>query len=263
METPILQNIPPQSDNQNITDQEFKVHKPWYKRPVRTILMIIVLLIISFALFFVWKVFYYASAIKRGDFSVFNGDIVDIRQLSTPGQVNRSQLETPDDPYSGPLDAKVTVVEFGDYSCPFTKQDFPIVNKIRDMYKDRVKFIYRDFPITAIHPYSLIASEASECAHEQGGFWLYHDLLFARQDQFTTKEELIGYADEIGLSHDKFAACLNSDNYQTENLSDLQDGIALGITGTPTFFFNGQKVAGVLGEETFKQILDSMLAKNQ
>lgn len=243
-------------------NQERKVSKPWYKRPMRIILMLILLLIISFVLFFVWKVFYYASAIKRGDYSVFNGEIVDIRQLSTPGQVNRTQLETPDDPFSGPIDAKVTVVQFGDFSCPFTKQNFTVVNKIRDLYKDKVKFIFRDFPITAIHPYALIASEASACAHEQGAFWLYHDVLFNRQDLFTTKEELIGYADEVGLNHDKFAACLNNDNYQTENLADLQDGIALGVTGTPTFFFNGQKVAGVLGEDTFKQIIDSMLAKN-
>jgi len=251
------------SINQNISNQELKPRKPWYKRPFRIFLILILVLLISFVLLFGWKVLYYASAIKRGDYSVFNGEIVDIRQLATPGQVNRTQLETSDDPYSGPLNAKVTVVEFGDYSCPFTKQDYPIINKIRDEYKDRVRFIFRDFPITAVHPQALIGAEASECAHEQGAFWLYHDLLFNRQDQYTTKDQLIGYADEAGLDHDKFKACLNNDNYQSENLADLQDGIALGVTGTPTFFFNGQKVAGVIGEDTFKQILDSLLAKNQ
>lgn len=262
MDNPTSPNFAPQANGSQATTLDIKPHKPWYKRPFRTLLMLILFSIVILFIFFIFKVFYYASAIKKGDYSVFNGEIVDIKQLSTPGQVNRSQLETPDDPYSGPLDAKVTVVQFGDYSCPFTKQNYAVVNKVRDLYKDKVKFIFRDFPITAIHPYALIGAEAAGCAQEQGAFWLYHDLLFARQDMYTTKEELIGYADEIGLNHDKFATCLNSDAYQGENLSDLQDGIALGVTGTPTFFFNGQKVAGVLGEETLKQILDSMLAKN-
>lgn len=260
MDTSISPNFSSQPDPIKFETQEIK--KPWYKRPFRIFLMLISLLIISLVLFFIWKVIYYASAIKRGDYSVFNGEIVDIRQLSTPGQVNRSQLETPDDPYSGPLNAKVTVVEFADFGCPFCRQNFTIVNKIRELYKDKVRFIFRDFPITAVHPQALIAAEAGECAHEQGAFWLYHDLLYNRQDQYTTKDELIGYADELGLNYDKFKTCLNSDTFQSENLSDLQDGIALGVNGTPTFFFNGQKVAGVIGEETFKQILDSLLAKN-
>lgn len=238
------------------------IKKPWYRRPLHSILLVLAAVLLSMLAFFIYQVFYYAVAIKKGDFSAFNGEIVDIRQLATPGQVNRTQLETRDDPNWGPINAKVVVVQFSEFFCPYSKENEPVIRKIKEEYSDRVRFIFRDFPITAVHPNAMIAAEAGHCADEQGRFWLYHDLLFSRQDELQTKADFLSAAEDIALDPKSFSACQESGRWQGKVMQNLQDGILFDVKGTPTYFFNGQKVSGVLSYETFKEILDNLLKRS-
>ncbi|MFA6072366.1 MAG: DsbA family protein [Janthinobacterium sp.] len=235
--------------------------KRWYRKWWGRIFLLILFLFIALVVFTVYRISYYVSAIQRGDFSAFKGQIVDVRQLGTPSQVNRFELETSDDPRFGPEDAKVTIVEFSEFSCPFSQQNYQIVDSIRKKYADQVRFIFRDFPIVDIHPYALMGAEAASCANEQGKFWEYHDYLFSHQGTYTTKDELVAFAGQIGLDEQRFKMCMVAGSYHDEALMDLQDGIRFEVKGTPTFFFNGNRAAGVISEETFTQIIDGLLAK--
>lgn len=174
----------------------------------------------------------------------------------TPGL----RLATSDDPTLGPLNAKVTVVEFGDFECPYCGQAFTIIREISTLYKDRVRFIYRDFPLETLHPNAINSAQAGECAHEQGKFWLYHDKLFRNQSRLD-KASLKNYAKQVGLDEARFNTCLESARYAQEVAQDFDDGVKAGVKGTPTWFINGQKVEGVIPLEVFKQIIDLELVK--
>lgn len=165
-----------------------------------------------------------------------------------------------DDPFWGPEDAAVTIVEFSDFQCPFCRRfSTETLGLIRENYGDEVRFVYRDFPISSLHEHAQKAAEAAQCAHEQGLFWEYHDLLFANQGALTV-DDLKGYAQQVGADTDAFNDCLDSGKNQQEVLLDLQDGRTAGITGTPGFIINGVQVSGAQPYETFQQILDQLLA---
>lgn len=235
--------------------------KHWYKRWWGRVLLLILFLFLALVIFMAYRISYYVNAIQSGDFSAFKGEIVDVRQLGTPSQVNRTQLETSDDPRFGSENAKVTIVEFADFSCPYCKQNYQIFNAIRKKYADQVRFIFRDFPIVDIHPYALMGAEAASCANEQGKFWEYHDYLYSNQGSYSTKDELVEYAVNLSLDEQSFKSCLQVGRYHDEALLDLQDGIRFEVKGTPTFFFNGNRAAGVISEETFDQIIQGLLVR--
>ncbi|MEK6952940.1 MAG: DsbA family protein, partial [Nanoarchaeota archaeon] len=180
-----------------------------------------------------------------------------------PAQTAPVDVSVDDDPILGKEDAPVTIVEFSDYQCPFCgrfeKDTFPT---LKEEYIDtgKVKLIFRDFPLTSIHPYAQKAAEASECADEQGKFWKYHDKLFENQEALTV-DDLKKYADDLNLNNNKFENCLDSDSMKEEVKKDTDDGINYGVTGTPAFFINGIILEGAQPFENFKQIIDEELAK--
>lgn len=165
-----------------------------------------------------------------------------------------------DDPTWGPEDAAIVMVEFSDFQCPycgrFATETMP---QIREAYGDRVKFIYRDFPLSAIHANAQKAAEAAQCAQDQGYFWQYHDLLFANQGALGLAE-LKSYAAQVGADADEFGDCLDSGKHQQEVLQDIQDGRTAGITGTPGFIVSNLLISGAQPYETFQQVLDQLLA---
>ena len=126
------------------------------------------------------------------------------------------------------------------------------------LYSDRVLFIYRDFPLTTVHPNAFNAALAAECAHEQGKFWEYHDKLFVSQHDLSGTT-LRRYAASVNLDTRQFNACLSSQKYASEVQADFDAGRAAGVTGTPTWFINGQKVSGVIPLEAWKTVLDALL----
>jgi protein-disulfide isomerase len=159
-----------------------------------------------------------------------------------------------DDPSVGPDDAPLTIVAFEDFQCPFCQAQQATLRQALQQFDGQVRFVYRDFPIAAIHPEAQKAAEAAQCAQEQGFFWEYHDVLFANQSRQSIPD-LKRYAQTLRLDTIQFDRCLDEGVYAQEVLDDYQDGLRAGVTGTPTFFFNGEKLAGVITLEGFQEIV--------
>lgn len=182
----------------------------------------------------------------------------------TPGPVT---IDVDDNPAKGPADAKVLIVEFSDFQCPycarFTQQTLP---SILSEYSDRVRFVFMNFPLTSIHPDALKAAEASECAYDQGAFWEYHDLLFQNQSALDV-ESLKSYAASLGLNTNEFNDCLDSGEKTDDVEKDMtaaQKAVQeanLDRFGTPAFFINGKHFGGAQPFEAFKQVIDAALAE--
>src|SRR3989338_8129348 len=166
-----------------------------------------------------------------------------------------------DDVVLGDENAPVTIVEWSDFQCPYCARFYSqTMAQIKEQYvkTGKVKFVYRDFPLTSIHPNAQKAAEAAGCAQEQGKFWEMHDTLFEKGVAGGVAS-FKQYAKELSLDSAKFDACLDSGKRASEVQKDLQDGVEAGITGTPGFAINGQVLAGALPFENFKQIIDSLL----
>lgn len=189
------------------------------------------------------------------------GQFTALRNDAVPSVVGADaivRLVTDDDPAIGARDARVTIVEFSDFECPFCLEAFPIIRELMAAYGDRVRFIYRDFPVSEIHASAQKAGEAGECAHAQGKFWAMHDKLFQNAPRFSD-DALKGYARAIGLEGTAFDSCLASGQFAQEVVNDRADGLALGVRGTPTWFINGRKVEGVIPADTFRLLIDRFL----
>lgn len=169
------------------------------------------------------------------------------------------EIATADDPYKGGATAKVVIVEFGDFQCPYCLEAFPVVQEVASTYGDRIKFIYRDFPDSGKHPDAQKAAEASECAHEQGKFWEMHDKLFINQSDLSVAA-LKRYSQEISLDTAVFNSCLDTGKYAQEVRQDFNDGYQLGVRGTPTFFINGHQFEGTTTVENFQYVIDGLLS---
>lgn len=174
-------------------------------------------------------------------------------------RVDRSRIETADDPSLGPSDALVTIVEFGDFECPFTLRSFPIVKDLLAKYGSRIRFIFRDFPNSSIHPNALPAAIAAECAQEQGKFWQFHDLLFLNQDRLSG-QAMIELGSQAGLEPTAFQSCIAGKKPQAEIEEDYNAGLTGGVQGTPTWFVNGFRIQGVIPKDVFIKVIDRGLA---
>lgn len=167
---------------------------------------------------------------------------------------NSSLANHRDDPSFGSPNAKVQIIAFEDFECPYCGKNFSTIQKLRQLSGDDIYFVYRDFPLSDIHSYAQKAAEAGQCAHAQGKFWEFHDAMFQQQDRLRVAD-LEQLAARLQLEGAEFNNCLESGEYAGEVLGDLADGIALGVAGTPTFFFNGNKVSGVVSLEGFQKII--------
>jgi len=178
---------------------------------------------------------------------------------TAPSQVTASE---DDDAVLGDPNAPVTIIEFSDYQCPFCSrfwaQTLPL---LKSEYIDtgKVKFIYRDFPLTSIHPMAQSAAEATECVRDQGGdeaFWDYHDKIFGNQ-QLLSIANLNDWAQEQGYDINE---CLSSGQFRSEVLKDTADAQAAGGRGTPYFVINGNALSGAQPFSAFQQVIESELA---
>jgi protein-disulfide isomerase len=163
-------------------------------------------------------------------------------------------------PSIGPADAPVVMIEFGDYQCGYCKRWYDAVtNPLMAQYAGKIRFVYRDLPLSSIHPDAQSAAEAADCAGEQGDYWKYHDVLFGAKYGLGA-QAYTQYATDLGLDVAAFNTCVSERRYQTEVDDDASVGLNLGLTGTPSFFINGLKVIGAQPYEVFKQIIDKELA---
>lgn len=161
----------------------------------------------------------------------------------------------------GNPNAKVTMVEFSDFQCPYCGQAEPTIKQIFATYGDKVKLVYRHYPLP-FHENAFPAALASMCANEQGKFWEYHDKLFSNQEKLTATD-LKTYASQLGLDMEKFNPCLESKKYKAQVDKGYADGGAAGVSGTPAFFINGRPLFGAYPFASFKTIIDEELTKPQ
>lgn len=168
------------------------------------------------------------------------------------------RLQPPSAPAFGNPEAKLVIVEFSDFGCPYSLQSFPAVREVMQKYKDRVYFMARDFPVDELHPRATATALAARCAHEQGIYWPYHDKLFSQQERHEDAD-LELYAQEVGMNLPSFQACVREKRYADRVQMETADGLRAGVEGTPTFFFNGVRVQGALDVRTLEFIIEAFL----
>jgi protein-disulfide isomerase len=142
------------------------------------------------------------------------------------------------DHIQGPAHAAVTLVEYGDYECPYCGAAYPIIKEVQARMGDRLRFVFRNFPITTSHPHAEQAAEAAEAAAIRDRFWEMHDLLYENQKRLRD-EDLLGYAEKLGLDVVAFERELAEHVHTARVREDFMSGVRSGVTGTPTFYING------------------------
>ena len=163
------------------------------------------------------------------------------------------------DPFTGSAAAPVTIVEFSDFECPFCRQASPTLKKIQETYGDRVRIVWKDFPLTQIHPQAFKAAEAAHCAAEQGKFWEYHDRLYANQSALQP-EALKAYAADMKMDTAQFNRCFDESKHAARVRESMDLGTRLGVNSTPTLYINGRMIAGAYPYETLAGIIEEELA---
>jgi protein-disulfide isomerase len=166
---------------------------------------------------------------------------------------------TADDHVRGPADAPVTILEYGDYECPYCRGAFRDVHLLLDRYPDTVRFVFRNFPISQLHPHAEQAAEAAEAAAVQGKFWEMYELLLQPYAELDT-DSLVGYAEAIGLDVARFRADLASHAYSARIDHDLQEGVRNGVNATPKFYVNGQRIDGKVPLENVEDAVRAAVA---
>jgi len=186
-----------------------------------------------------------------------HGALPPVPQASS--QALAEHLVRPESHITGNLRAPLTVVEFGDFECPGCATSEAAARQIRAQYGDRIRFVFRQFPLRKMHPQAEKAAEASECAAEQGKFWEALDKLYAERAD-SSVGALKRYARELGLDQSRFDQCLDSGEAASRVSQDLADGHALKVIGTPTWFIGQKVVFSPLDFATFSQLVDQELA---
>jgi protein-disulfide isomerase len=183
--------------------------------------------------------------------------------LNAPVANNKPiDVSADDDAFLGSAAAAITLIEFADYQCPFCRKFWKdTLPQIKEKYIDtgKVKFVYRDFPLS-FHPAAQASAEAAECAGDQGKYWQMHDKIYEEQEkkgagtvQYSA-DDLKAWAGQIGLRVSEFNNCLDSGKNREEVLKDFADGQAAGVTGTPVFFLNGKPIKGAQSYAAFEHI---------
>src|SRR5450432_660542 len=169
----------------------------------------------------------------------------------------KQDVKLGDAPVMGPASAKVTIIAFSDFQCPFCSRAVPTLKQIETDYKGRIRVAFKQMPLP-FHDKAHLAAEAALAANEQGKFWEMHDKLFANQ-QALDRPNLEKYAEDLGLNMSKFKAALDSGKFKDRVDREAKEGAAVGATGTPTFFINGTKLVGAQPVEAFKTAIDAEL----
>jgi protein-disulfide isomerase len=216
-------------------------------------------IVLALLALFIWRVWTYYGLISRGEaveLPQFSAQFTASKAASNPAA--RFDLATADDPSIGPDDAKLVVVEFLDYQCPFCGQASSIFREMAATYGDRVRFIVRDFPVPELHADAVAAAEAAGCAQAQGKYWPMHARLFALKGELS-RAGLDLAAEQSGVDMAVYSACMGLHARLDEIDADAVAGAEAGVRGTPTFFFNGEPVEGAIPRAAFEAIITRLL----
>jgi len=178
----------------------------------------------------------------------------------------KNRLNTPvgDSPVKGSASAPVTVVEFSDFQCPYCARSVAIIRALGKKYGDKVRFVFKHYPLERIHPVARSAAKAAMAAGEQGKFWEYHDMLMAKQAEWKkgdANKHYARYAKQLGMNEEKFRKDMKTPAYEKKINSDIALAKKLGVQSTPTFFVNGVMVRGARDVGYFARVIDYLLAE--
>jgi len=167
---------------------------------------------------------------------------------------------SPSNPSVGSASAPITLIEFSDYQCPYCGRVEPTLKRLRAAYGDKIRFVWKDFPLTQIHPQAFKAGEAAHCAGDQGKYWELHDVLFNKQSELQL-DDLKRHALTLGLNVDAFNQCLDSSKHAERVRDGVAEGGQVGVNSTPTIFINGRRFSGAQPYEVFAAAIDEELAR--
>ncbi|MCK5257694.1 MAG: thioredoxin domain-containing protein, partial [Deltaproteobacteria bacterium] len=185
-------------------------------------------------------------------------EIIKILQERESKKITRYRVEVGDSPFKGPEDAKVTIIEFTDFQCPFCSRVQPTLKKILEKYPQDVRKVFKQHPLT-FHKDAPLAAEASLAAGAQGKFWEMKEILFNNQKKLK-EENLVEYAQNLGLDIEKFKADLRDHTYKKQVDRESKQAVTLGATGTPAFFVNGRYLSGAKPLDAFVKVIDEELS---
>jgi len=231
--------------------EDYKIQKPWYKKWWG---LLILSLLSLFLIFSVASGIYVYKQIKIYQEQGFFGDNTQVVQT-----YSKSEIEGKNSYFIGSVNPEISIVEFSDYACPNCKNFYKKTKNLRTKYYGRIRIVHRDFPVIA--DYSQDLALAARCAGDQGLYWLAHDALYENQG-ISTKQEIYEVMLQIGVDGDELLECLASNKHLGEVQVDLNDGLNLGIKGTPTWFINGYRADGDMPEEMLNDIIENILINN-
>jgi protein-disulfide isomerase len=180
-------------------------------------------------------------------------------QPGRPDPNRRYQVNTSGSPSKGNAGARLAIIEFSDFQCPFCQRVGPTLEQIEKEYGDQVRIVFKHLPLE-MHPKAPAAHAAAEAAHQQGKFWQMHDLIFANQAAMSP-ERYVEYAKQLGLDVDRFQKDVASAQVKSRIDADSQEAARLGVSGTPAFFVNGRFLSGAQPFPAFKALIDQELGK--
>lgn len=161
-----------------------------------------------------------------------------------------------DDYILGNADAEVTLLEYGDYECPYSRMGYRFSQMLLKNYSDSLKFVFRNFPLRKKHPNAQLAAEAALCAGAQNRFWEMHNLLF-EHNRTLSESRILDFAEDIGLDLYRFKVDLTTNEYAKRVTTDFRGGVRSGVNDTPTFFVNGNRYSGELDYKQLKAFVDT------
>lgn len=252
---------------------EVRIPKLTFRNTPINVYLVCALVIFAFLLGMLTnKVLYLEKVVKTND-TTTNTATANVNNQAGQAQPTPPQIvdvEVGKLPIKGDENAKVTIVEFSDFQCPFCKSFIDdTYAKLDEEYiqTGKVKFAYRHYPLTVIHPNAPKAAEASECANEQGKFWEYHDKLFDNQDVWSplagveVTNSFVEQANQLGMDTDQFRSCVESAKYKQQVDDDLAAGQVAQVDGTPAFFINGYRIVGAVPYDQLKARIEEELKK--
>jgi protein-disulfide isomerase len=247
-------------------DSSFQPQPKWYQTRVGRIFLAILSIFFVILLSFGALVGYYTWQVFRGNevvlTSPFSSTLSQETLSAGTQEVSNAELNKTiysHSPTRGEASAPITLVMFIDFECPYCRASFAPLEEALTQYSDAVYLVFKHVPLLAIHPRSVAASLAAQCAHEQGKFWEYHSTLFTTQDLTDTGLTQAALTHQLDIS--KWSTCQKESRVETLLNKDLKDATTLGVRGTPTFFVNGTRVEGVKTADEWRGIILDALQK--
>lgn len=193
---------------------------------------------------------------------LFGGLVFALSRMPSGGATGEIAFQDEQSPSKGKTDAPVVVRFYSDFQCPACKAVEPILKSIQAQYQDRVKFVWKDFPLMMIHPNARMAANAARCAEAQGKFWEYHDTLYETQEGWSNdrapKSRFVQFARDLGLNEGDFTKCYDDRQFDDKVMNDVEEGEKNGVDSTPSFFINNRP-ALVSSEAQWRTVLDAAL----